>query len=209
PGTGLVLVSARGCALYMFEPDARRHVTRTGLCAAAWPPVKISHGARLAAGPGPADAPAPRAGAPGEGPEGRARPGDPHPADLPAPGRRPDRRAAGPRRLRPRRRARQPRLHRGLPGRARGGLRLPRLVKADRLETTVSTLLPQHAANTVVFPAFRALLRPAELSQLGEHFADMQREQFGTDGFAVMVGRVAAIEHALASTTWPSSPRRT
>jgi len=52
PGAGTVLVSSRGYALYMFEPDAQRLVTCTGLCAATWPPVKISAGARLVAGPG-------------------------------------------------------------------------------------------------------------------------------------------------------------
>jgi predicted lipoprotein with Yx(FWY)xxD motif len=51
-GVGTVLVSSTGYALYMFEPDAQRQVTCTGLCAATWPPVKISASARLAAGPG-------------------------------------------------------------------------------------------------------------------------------------------------------------
>ena len=51
-GIGTVLVNSRGYALYMFEPDAQRQVTCTGLCAATWPPVKISAGARLVAGPG-------------------------------------------------------------------------------------------------------------------------------------------------------------
>ena len=52
PGAGTVLVTSSGYALYMFEPDGQRQVTCTGLCAATWPPVKISPGARLAAGPG-------------------------------------------------------------------------------------------------------------------------------------------------------------
>jgi predicted lipoprotein with Yx(FWY)xxD motif len=51
PRVGTVLVSSSGYTLYMFEPDARRRVTCTKLCAAAWPPVKISPGARLVAGP--------------------------------------------------------------------------------------------------------------------------------------------------------------
>jgi predicted lipoprotein with Yx(FWY)xxD motif len=45
-------VDSRGYALYMFEPDAQRQVTCTGLCAATWPPVKISAGGRLVAGSG-------------------------------------------------------------------------------------------------------------------------------------------------------------
>jgi predicted lipoprotein with Yx(FWY)xxD motif len=52
PGVGTVLVNSRGYTLYMFEPDARRRVTCTNLCAATWPPVKISPGGRLVAGPG-------------------------------------------------------------------------------------------------------------------------------------------------------------
>jgi len=51
-GVGSVLVNSHGYALYMFEPDAQRQVTCTGLCAATWPPVKISASGRLVAGPG-------------------------------------------------------------------------------------------------------------------------------------------------------------
>jgi predicted lipoprotein with Yx(FWY)xxD motif len=52
PRVGTVLVNSGGYTLYMFEPDAQRRVTCTKLCAAAWPPVKISPGGRLVAGPG-------------------------------------------------------------------------------------------------------------------------------------------------------------
>jgi hemerythrin-like domain-containing protein len=51
--------------------------------------------------------------------------------------------------------------------------------------------------DTVVYPAFRALLKPGEIADLGERFADLQTEQFGSDGFAAMLGRVAAIEQGL------------
>jgi hemerythrin-like domain-containing protein len=51
--------------------------------------------------------------------------------------------------------------------------------------------------DTVVYPAFRALLKPAEIADLGARFAELQTEQFGSDGFAAMVGRVGAIEQAL------------
>jgi len=62
----------------------------------------------------------------------------------------------------------------------------------------VRTYEPHEAReDTVVYPAFRALLKPAEIADLGERFADLQTEQFGSDGFAAMVGRVAAIEHGL------------
>jgi hemerythrin-like domain-containing protein len=51
--------------------------------------------------------------------------------------------------------------------------------------------------DTVVFPAFRKLLPAAEVTELGQRFASLQREQFGPSGFAAMVGRVAAIERSL------------
>jgi hemerythrin-like domain-containing protein len=51
--------------------------------------------------------------------------------------------------------------------------------------------------DTVVYPAFRALLKPTEIADLGARFAELQTEQFGSDGFAAMVGRVGAIERAL------------
>jgi len=51
--------------------------------------------------------------------------------------------------------------------------------------------------DTVVYPAFRALLTPTEIADLGDRFAQLQTEQFGSDGFAAMVRRVSAIERAL------------
>ncbi len=51
--------------------------------------------------------------------------------------------------------------------------------------------------DTVVFPAYRQLLSPTELTDLGQHFADLEREQFGTDEFTAMTGRVAGIEQNL------------
>lgn len=37
----------------------------------------------------------------------------------------------------------------------------------------------------------------AELAHLGQHFADLERQQFGTDEFTAMVSRVAGIEREL------------
>ena len=51
--------------------------------------------------------------------------------------------------------------------------------------------------DTVVFPAFRQLLSPQELADLGQHFAELQHQQFGHDEFTAMVGRVVGIEQAL------------
>ena len=52
PDVGTVLVTGKGYALYMFEPDRRRAVTCTGVCAGTWPPLMLPSGATLAAGPG-------------------------------------------------------------------------------------------------------------------------------------------------------------
>ena len=51
-GVGPVLVTAKGYALYMFQPDNQRSVTCTGACAGTWPPVKVPDGGSFAAGPG-------------------------------------------------------------------------------------------------------------------------------------------------------------
>ncbi len=121
------------------------------------------------------------------------------------------------------------------------GYVFPRLVKAGRLASTVTTLLVQHARgrvitqfllreattkgaaspaaaarlaaamqafdrmyepheareDTVVFPAFRQITPAGELSDLGQLFAGLERQQFGTDEFTAMVGRVASIEQNL------------
>jgi predicted lipoprotein with Yx(FWY)xxD motif len=49
---GTVLVTNKGFVLYVFAPDAARHVTCTGGCATAWPPLLVRAGETVAAGPG-------------------------------------------------------------------------------------------------------------------------------------------------------------
>jgi predicted lipoprotein with Yx(FWY)xxD motif len=51
-GVGTVLVTSKGYALYMFQPDNRRAVTCTGSCAGTWPPLMFPSGATLVAGKG-------------------------------------------------------------------------------------------------------------------------------------------------------------
>jgi hemerythrin-like domain-containing protein len=51
--------------------------------------------------------------------------------------------------------------------------------------------------DTVIYPAFRKLLPAAEIVELGQRFASLQQEQFGANGFATMVGKVASIEQTL------------
>jgi len=69
---------------------------------------------------------------------------------------------------------------------------------AGAMDAFVRMYEPHEAReDTVVYPAFRALLKPTEIADLGERFAELQDEQFGSDGFTAMVGRVAAIEQEL------------
>jgi hypothetical protein len=46
-------------------------------------------------------------------------------------------------------------------------------------------------------PAFRSVVPAQELADLGQHFADLERQQFGRDEFGAMVARVARIEQHL------------
>ena len=56
-----------------------------------------------------------------------------------------------------------------------------------------------HAAreDTVLFPAFRSIVSPAEFNELGEKFEDRETELFGKKGFEKMVESVAEIEKKL------------
>jgi len=51
--------------------------------------------------------------------------------------------------------------------------------------------------DTVIFPAFRKIVPAAELTDLAQHFAELENQQFGSHGFSFMVSRVAAIEQVL------------
>jgi len=51
--------------------------------------------------------------------------------------------------------------------------------------------------DTVLFPAFRKLVRSSEFSALGEEFEEREHSLFGDDSFESMVDRVAAIEKRL------------
>jgi predicted lipoprotein with Yx(FWY)xxD motif len=43
-GLGTILVTNKGFALYVFPPDTAHHVTCTGGCATAWPPLMLRTG---------------------------------------------------------------------------------------------------------------------------------------------------------------------
>jgi hypothetical protein len=57
----------------------------------------------------------------------------------------------------------------------------------------------EHAAieDTVVFPAWKAVLSPKELDAMGDRFEEIEHEAFGKDGFEDAVAQVAAIEKSL------------
>ena len=66
------------------------------------------------------------------------------------------------------------------------------------MEAFVQMYEPHEAReDTVVYPAFRALLTPERLADLAGHFVELQREQFGNGAFATMVAKVAEIERSL------------
>lgn len=56
-----------------------------------------------------------------------------------------------------------------------------------------------HAAreDTVLYPAFRSVLSPKEFMALGETFENKEENLFGENGFAKIVGQVAALERQL------------
>ncbi|MGN6269509.1 MAG: hemerythrin domain-containing protein [Sphingomonas sp.] len=56
-----------------------------------------------------------------------------------------------------------------------------------------------HAAreDTIVFPAFKQAMGPARYKELGEQFEEIERQQFGGDGFDMAVAKVGEVERAL------------
>lgn len=56
-----------------------------------------------------------------------------------------------------------------------------------------------HAAreDTIVFPAFKAAMGQQHYDELGEKFEEIERQQFGGDGFDMAVDKVAGVEQAL------------
>lgn len=56
-----------------------------------------------------------------------------------------------------------------------------------------------HAAweDTVLYPAFRSVVTPAEFEALGDAFEDREQKLFGRDGFEKIVAEVAGLEQQL------------
>ncbi len=69
---------------------------------------------------------------------------------------------------------------------------------AQSLRLFVRMYSPHEAReDTVLFPAFRQIVKPKEYDALGDDFEKREHELFGKDGFEGIVGRVAAIEKSL------------
>jgi hemerythrin superfamily protein len=86
---------------------------------------------------------------------------------------------------------------------------------------TLARLLPRfvamyenHAAreDTVVFPAWKLALSDRQIDELGDQFEDIERQQFGHDGFEDAVRQITDIERAygfsdIGQFTAPPPPR--
>ena len=79
-----------------------------------------------------------------------------------------------------------------------------------------TVMYENHSAreDTIVFPAWREGLSEKQLREMGETFEDIERRQFGKDGFDEALKQVAAVEEALGFTdlaqfTAPPPPRAT
>ena len=56
-----------------------------------------------------------------------------------------------------------------------------------------------HAAreDTILFPAWKKAIGPHEVEEMGDKFEDIEKAQFGGDGFDMAVKQIGEIEHAL------------
>jgi hemerythrin-like domain-containing protein len=89
---------------------------------------------------------------------------------------------------------------------------------AEPLARTFETFVlmyQNHAAreDTIVFPAWKNALSERQLHEMGELFEDIERQQFGRDGFEHAVKQIGEIEQTLgfadlAQFTAPPPPKR-
>ena len=88
---------------------------------------------------------------------------------------------------------------------------------ADQLARTLigfARMYEPHAAreDTIIFPAFKKAVGPQSYDELGDRFEEIERREFGGDGFDIAGGKIAEIEHRLgladlaAFTAPPPSP---
>ncbi len=69
---------------------------------------------------------------------------------------------------------------------------------ASALESLVRMYRP-HATreDTIIFPAWKQALTAKQLDEMGDKFEDIEREQFGADGFESAVRQISLIEQEL------------
>ena len=73
---------------------------------------------------------------------------------------------------------------------------------AEPLANALSTFVlmyQNHAAreDTIVFPAWKDALSEKQLDELGDKFEDIEKQQFGTDGYEDAVKQIGMIEQRL------------
>ena len=68
-----------------------------------------------------------------------------------------------------------------------------------RVFDALAVMYHNHAAreDTIVFPAWKEALSEHQLDEMGEEFEDIERRQFGKDGFGDAVAKIGKIEEAL------------
>jgi len=83
-----------------------------------------------------------------------------------------------------------------------------------RVFDSLDLMYANHAAreDTIVFPAWKNALSERQLDEMGDKFEDIERQQFGRDGFEDAVARIGRIEQALgfadlAQFTAPPPPK--
>jgi len=84
-----------------------------------------------------------------------------------------------------------------------------------RAFATFETMYANHTAreDTIIFPAWKNQISPAELAEMGNLFETIERAEFGGDGFEDAMKRIAVIEDKLgldnlAQFTAPPAPAR-
>lgn len=70
-----------------------------------------------------------------------------------------------------------------------------------RALTAFSRMYEPHTAreDTIVFPAFKKAVGPKGYDELGDQFEDIERNEFGGDGFDLAVEKVAELERRLGT----------
>jgi hemerythrin-like domain-containing protein len=70
-----------------------------------------------------------------------------------------------------------------------------------RALTSFSRMYEPHTAreDTIIFPAFKKVAGPKGYDELGDQFEDIERREFGGDGFDMAVDKVAGLEQRLGT----------